>query len=166
MEANIDDTIKRIEVLFESITGSAPPEQEGAYSPIPPELDAGNYVEKQLERLLELVGAPEPVPTWLPPLSIAERGDELIIELDVPGMSQSDISVSVADRLLTVKGSKGGPLRGDRVLLSERGFGPFVRSMMLPATADATQISVSVKDGRAEIRIPSKASAPAENMPS
>jgi HSP20 family protein len=74
---------------------------------------------------------------FTPALDIAERDDEYLIRLDVPGVKEEDLNVEVRDNIMTIRGhreysyddSTGGLNR------MERSYGTFQRSVALPRGA-------------------------------
>jgi HSP20 family protein len=48
----------------------------------------------------------EPMKMSLPSLDICDTDKEIIAHLEVPGMSRDDLSLEVADGLLTIRGTK------------------------------------------------------------
>ncbi|HNW91568.1 MAG TPA: Hsp20/alpha crystallin family protein [bacterium] len=84
-----------------------------------------------------------------PPLDIAETENEILVRIELPGVQQSDIDVTVHDGVLTVKGEKkiskeDKNLQWHRV---ERDYGSFTRSLTLPNTINHESIKASHKDG-------------------
>jgi len=98
---------------------------------------------------------------WTPPVDIIERESELIIKIDLPEMSQSEIDIKVEDNILSIQGErrfiKENP--DDKYLQIERPYGTFKRSFTLPKTIDQENIKASYKDGVLRILLP-KRSAP------
>ena len=43
---------------------------------------------------------------WFPMVDIAETKDEVIVKAEVPGMTKADISMSLQDNVLTLRGEK------------------------------------------------------------
>ena len=70
---------------------------------------------------------------WSPPTDIVETEKEYIVEMEIPGMKEEDIKVSLNENFLTVKGKIGqenGPVINS--LLVERFTGSFERTFNLP----------------------------------
>jgi HSP20 family protein len=84
-----------------------------------------------------------------PPLDLADRGDSLVVELEVPGMEAKDINLSVTGDVLTVSGEKKREREETEqdYHLVERSYGKFSRSVRLPATVDPERVEASYKDG-------------------
>jgi HSP20 family protein len=66
-----------------------------------------NEMDRVFERFFEprwdeLEGAGE----WAPRVDIAETKDAVVVKAEIPGVEQKDISVSLQDQVLTIKGEK------------------------------------------------------------
>lgn len=86
-------------------------------------------------------------------------GDEKSYEiaLDVPGLSESDISIDVSGNILTIQGSKEErkeDTSGKQFYRVERSYGAFQRTLSLPDDADANDIQAALKDGVLTLQIP------------
>ncbi|MFZ5710694.1 MAG: Hsp20/alpha crystallin family protein [Pseudomonadota bacterium] len=87
---------------------------------------------------------------WIAPASEASSDDGgYRIALEIPGVAEGDIDVTVNEGIVTVKGEKKSEReeKGDTWYFSERQFGSFSRSFRLPADADAGQLKASLRDG-------------------
>lgn len=93
---------------------------------------------------------------WTPSLDIAEDKDSITIKADLPGVSQSDIDVSVSGDILTIKGERKQEheTKEKKVHRIERFYGSFVRSLTLPDYVDASKISANYKNGVLEVSVP------------
>lgn len=174
---NIDDTIREVERLYQSVTGNeVPPESETPFATIPPEVDPQRYVEAQVERLTQLLGsqpgmgvsptAPMATTTrlgataFVPPLSVLDGEKERVYRLDVPGVRRKDVEVSLMNGALVVRGMRAfEPEEGLRLRWRETHEGRFERVMPLPRGVDEDELRVSLKDGCLEIRVPLRAPA-------
>lgn len=94
---------------------------------------------------------------WLSPASDA-RADETAyhITMEVPGVEEKDIDVTIHDGVVTVKGEKSAEReeKGDTWFFSERQYGSFSRTFRLPADADGDKISADLKDGVLTLAVP------------
>ena len=82
------------------------------------------------------------------PVVVRDTGDELVLRADVPGMSESDISIDATAQAITIRGEKKVDVpEGYAVLRQERGALRFARTIALPKRVDLEQIRASVKDG-------------------
>jgi HSP20 family protein len=86
---------------------------------------------------------------WVPSLDLADRGDSLVAELEVPGMDPKEINISVTGDVLTISGEKKREReeKEHNYHLVERSYGKFSRSVRLPSTVDPDRVEASYKDG-------------------
>jgi HSP20 family protein len=89
-------------------------------------------------------------------MDLYETADEVVIEMDLPGMGLSEISVMTQDNLLVVEGVKRDAVEEAKVnyLCMERVFGPVRRVVQLPATIDPGTVRASYANGVLTIRAP------------
>jgi HSP20 family protein len=71
---------------------------------------------------------------WQPRVDICEKLREVIVEVELPGVPQSDILITVQSNRVEIKGTKKGapPSEDIRYLRLEREFGRFRRLVALP----------------------------------
>ena len=94
--------------------------------------------------------------SWSPACDIVEDKDNgtTTISIDVPGMSLSDISVTVDNKILTVTGERKKVIRSDNnYSKSEVVYGKFMRNFTLPSNLDCEGISAKYKDGVLSLEI-------------
>lgn len=161
----IEETIARIEQLYQSLTGRAVPRGEAAYAPIPAEKDPAEHVEKQLNQLLTLLGElggdvrPLPHTSWTPSMSVWESHTEIRLCLDLAGVPRENVQVVAQGKILTVSGSRPAPRSEDfRLHSSEAPIGPFRRTVYVPGGMRETEPRAEMKDGVLEIRIQKESS--------
>jgi HSP20 family protein len=100
-----------------------------------------------------------------PVVNVAETDKEFEITAELPGISEKDVDVTLADGVLTVKGEKREEKedKNKNYYLAERSYGSFQRSFRLPDNADQDKISAAVAKGVLTVTIAKKApSKPAE----
>ncbi|MDW3116844.1 Hsp20/alpha crystallin family protein [Roseovarius pacificus] len=105
------------------------------------------------------------VADWLSPASDASASDNAYhITLELPGVTESDIDVSVHDGVVTVKGEKTQEReeKGDTWFFSERQYGAFSRTFRLPADADGDRLEAHLKDGVLSLSVPKRTEATGE----
>ena len=97
---------------------------------------------------------------WSPAIDVFQRGNDLVIRADVPGMSKDDISVDVADDQLTIRGERRYDHEEERdgVFRSERSHGSFCRAVPLPQGAIADSAKATFNNGVLEIVVPAPSS--------
>ena len=95
---------------------------------------------------------------WMPPVTVSETKDELLLTAELPGMSEDDISIELENNVLTVGGEKtevreeGEEDRKYHVY--ERSFGAFTRSFTLPRTVDGSSIVATFDNGILTVKLP------------
>ena len=94
--------------------------------------------------------------TWAPPVDIIEKGDDLVIRAELPGLEKKEIDISVEDNRLVIQGERTREqgFDEDHAYRLERTFGSFVRSFMLPKTVDASKIAATYVNGVLEVTLP------------
>ncbi|MCM8831060.1 MAG: Hsp20/alpha crystallin family protein [Candidatus Omnitrophica bacterium] len=106
-------------------------------------------IENLPARLLKETG-------WRPFLDVSEDKDSLNIKVDLPGVKQQDIDVSINGNILTIKGErkKEQETKEKNYHRIERFYGSFSRSLTLPNYVDISKVKASYKDGVLEITFP------------
>jgi HSP20 family protein len=93
--------------------------------------------------------------TWLPPVDILEKGDDLLIRAELPGVKIEDLDVRVEDDVLHLQGQRQETeVEEGRSYRRERSYGAFARSFSLPTTVDAAKIRAQLRQGVLEIVLP------------
>jgi HSP20 family protein len=94
--------------------------------------------------------------TWLPPVEIFEKEDNLVVRAEMAGMNEKDIELHVENGVLTLSGEKKREkeIGKENVHRAERYYGSFIRTFALPTTVDTDKIRASYKDGVLEVVIP------------
>ncbi|MCP4433026.1 MAG: Hsp20 family protein [Gammaproteobacteria bacterium] len=91
-----------------------------------------------------------------PQIDVSADDNSYEIALDVPDMSESDISVEVKDDMLLIKGQKEDR-REDQdkhFYRVERSYGSFQRTLALPGDANADEIKADLEKGVLRLQIP------------
>jgi HSP20 family protein len=99
-----------------------------------------------------------------PSVDVAETADGYEIEAELPGMDEKDISVTLSDDVLTIRGEKKveHEERKKDYYLSERSYGAVQRSFRLPEHVDADKITAEFKKGVLRIALPKTKEAKAK----
>lgn len=97
---------------------------------------------------------------WLAPATEASGSENAYsITMELPGVSEADIDLTVEDGVVTVRGEKKSQedREGDTWFFSERQYGAFRRSFRVPADADSDAVAAHMKDGVLTVTVPKKA---------
>jgi HSP20 family protein len=101
-------------------------------------------------RMSHLLRAPE--------ADVVERENEIRVMIEIPGMKADDIEIDLENNVLTVNGEKREErTEGDERNtwhLSERRYGKFSRSFLLPRDVEPDGIQARFEDGVLNITIP------------
>ncbi len=155
----VDETIGTIENFYRTLTGRTPPPLDRPYAPIPAEKDPGQHVEEQLNRLLKLLGTTpwdgRTAGTWMPAMSVWENDEEILLCLDLPGVTREDVKVTTRGNVITVAGVRRAPREREdyRLFMSEERPGEFRRRLFVPGGLSAGEPRAELKDGVLEIAI-------------
>jgi HSP20 family protein len=92
---------------------------------------------------------PEEVKGWSPPIDVFEKGDNFEVKVELPGMKQEAVDVSVSDDTLTIKGERRpeSSVKEEDYYRSEIAYGNFYRSIALPSSVDTRNIEAVYDDG-------------------
>ena len=95
---------------------------------------------------------------WSPSVDILERGDEVVLKVDLPGVSQNEIDIRVEEGTLTIQGERKFVKESseENYVQIERPYGTFRRTFSIPRTIDQESIKASYKDGVLRIILPRK----------
>ncbi len=99
---------------------------------------------------------------FAPATDIVESDTHYILRADLPGVTETDISVELDGNVLSISGSRQAHREQstDGYRRYERSSGSFRRSVRLPAGVDASAIAASFDRGVLEVTVP-KPQAPA-----
>ena len=87
------------------------------------------------------------------PCTIWEDEDQFTIELDLPGLTEKDVAVTLEGKHLTIKGERK-LTESANYTRRERGFGSFERVFHLPDDVDVTKIEAKAHNGVLTLRLP------------
>jgi len=92
-----------------------------------------------------------------PETDVVENERDIRVMVEMPGLRQEDIEVDVENNLLTIRGEKREEREeGEegKYHLSERRYGTFSRSFVLPRDVEPDDISASFENGVLNVHIP------------
>ena len=104
---------------------------------------------------------------WAPSMDVSETKESLVCKLEVPGMEQKDIQISLQENLLTIKGEKRQEKeeKEEHYHRIERSYGSFTRSLRLPVAVDASKVTATVKNGVLTVVLPKTPAAKGTTIP-
>jgi HSP20 family protein len=94
--------------------------------------------------------------TFLPPADVTVSDGDLVLTLDLPGLTADDVAIELVDGFLTVRGERKRPqlAEGTSWVHSERAFGSFERRIAVPKGVDADAIMASMDNGVLSLIVP------------
>jgi HSP20 family protein len=117
---------------------------------------------RRMDRLFEGFdarwGAGEAYGAGWPRAELRDAGAELVLEAEVPGLSDKDITLTVTQDTLGLAGErKADAPEGYAVHRRERGQQRFSRSFALPTKVDVERVAATVKNGVLTVTLPKAA---------
>lgn len=94
---------------------------------------------------------------WLPAVDMHETKDDLVLKVELPGVREKDVAVSITGDLLTIRGERRwnrDEAKEHKFLHVERVYGQFERLVQLPMAVQADKVRASCRDGVLEITLP------------
>lgn len=97
----------------------------------------------------------------LPQLDVKENDKAIMIEAELPGMSEKDVELTLRDGILSISGEKKFEKREDKdnYHVMERRYGSFRRTLRLPDTIDEGKVAAKFDKGVLTVTVPKKAEA-------
>lgn len=120
-------------------------------------LKVSQEMEKFFEHMIDRPwGICREIRGWQPSIDFYETEDSFILEVDLPGVKQEDVTMKIEDEYLVLRGSRSvepGLLTGQFHTM-ERSSGYFVRRIKLPQPVDNDMISGEYQHGVLRARLP------------
>ncbi len=95
-------------------------------------------------------------------LDIAQSDYDYIVHLEVPGFSAKELEIGVEPHRLTVSGTREASQEraSKKTIYKEHCVNQIFRTVDLPAEADSSKVTATLKDGVLELSMPKTAPAP------
>ena len=119
-------------------------------------------LQRELDRIFRgAFGFDWRVPTPAPrDLEVARDANGITIRAELPGIEPSKVSVTVENRVLTIRGERNAEQRSGGVYrLRERSTGNIAHSLQLSDELDPEAITAEYRDGVLSVRVPRRAAA-------
>ena len=90
-------------------------------------------------------------------MDVEERGDDIIVTGDMPGVEKGDIRINVTDdNVLEMSAEKKTEVKKEEqgYIRHERSYSGYYRAIRLPVPVDKTKAKASYNNGVPEISIP------------
>ncbi|WP_295315845.1 Hsp20/alpha crystallin family protein [Roseobacter sp.] len=99
-----------------------------------------------------------------PSTDVTETEKSVDVSIELPGMTEKDIDISLTSDSMTIRGEKKIEHKDERkgVYMSERSYGSFYRTVPLPAGVDTDKAEATFKNGVLTVSLPKTAEAQAK----
>lgn len=118
-------------------------------------------LRREMENLWNRFLGETPIPRimsqeWLPSVDISETANQLVITVELPGLEPKDVSVSISENMLTIKGEKKKEKedQDEHYHYLERYYGSFQRSFKIPVNIRGDEIKASFDKGVLTVTLP------------
>ncbi|MCP3873461.1 MAG: Hsp20/alpha crystallin family protein [Desulfobacteraceae bacterium] len=92
--------------------------------------------------------------SWYPAVDVLNEKNNVILNVELPGMKKEDISINIEDRVLTIKGErKFENEEKDTYYRKERSYGNFQRSFTLSDEVMTDEVLADYTDGVLKITL-------------
>lgn len=100
--------------------------------------------------------SPGVAPAWRPPVEVYETESELVVLVELGGISDAGVEVSVEDQVLAIRGERSpiGCEERRRIHAMGIAYGPFAADIFIPFAIDLEAISAEYDVGILTIRLP------------
>ena len=103
--------------------------------------------------------------TFSPAIDVRASDTDVALVCDVPGVKQEDLEITLANRILTIKGTRRFDGKETEQVMLGRAYGSFTRSYTLPDSLDEEKLAAELVDGVLTVRIPKLPKAQPRKIP-
>ena len=102
----------------------------------------------------------------MPVTDVTETDKEIEITAELPGLEEKDVTISLADNLLTIRGEKKAEKeqKDKNYRVVERSYGAFERTLELPDGVNPESIKATIAKGVLTVTVPKPAPAQAKTI--
>lgn len=113
-------------------------------------------LRNEFDRMFERAFRRMPGGPWEPTVDFFERGNQLVLRAELPGVDPKDVDVTVSEDAITLRGELRHEERVDRdgYYHNERRYGSFYRQIALPAEVRPEQAKAEFRNGVLAVTIP------------
>jgi len=98
---------------------------------------------------------------FAPTFEVKETKEGFVFTADLPGVTEKDLQVQFSDNRLSISGKRESEKaeHNETYYASERSYGSFTRSFVLPEGIDADKAHAQLKNGVLSIQVPKRPEA-------
>ena len=99
--------------------------------------------------------------TFVPAVDVYEDEQNLVLKLEIPGVNEEDLNVSLENNTLTIQGERKFEKeeKEENFHRIERRYGSFLRTFRLPNTVDTEKVEASYDKGILKVMLAKRAEA-------
>ena len=96
-----------------------------------------------------------------PSLDVKETDQEIVVEAELPGLEEKDVSLMMQNGVLTIQGEKRLEFDEEKenYHVMERRYGSFQRSLRVPDTVDEGKVEARFENGVLKVTLPKRPEA-------
>jgi HSP20 family protein len=120
-----------------------------------------NLLQNQMNRLFDEAlqgrsGDATGTTSWIPAADIYEAENELVVNIDLPGIDPKTVDIRVENNVLTIRGEREmrKEQKGENIHRVERAHGAFARAFALTTSVDSDKIGAVYNAGVLSITLP------------
>ena len=104
--------------------------------------------------------------SWMPRCDVTETEKDVVVHAELPGIQKENINIELKDNILTISGERKHEKKeeNEKWHRTERSFGSFVRSMMVPDGVTQEQIKAKFDNGVLEVTFPKPSTEPKQEV--
>ncbi len=91
---------------------------------------------------------------FTPPVDIYETEKELVVVLDMPGLTGDDVEIDLTDGVLSILGKLPAQEQSGELVLEEYKTGNYFRNFKTPELIDVENIKATMSDGVLTLNLP------------
>ncbi|MGA8943584.1 MAG: Hsp20/alpha crystallin family protein [Thermoactinomyces sp.] len=112
-------------------------------------------INRAFERFFDNPVWEKPVPL-MPAINMRDDGNQYTIEAEMPGLEDRNIDIEIHGNQLVIKGEHElqEEKRAEKMVISERKYGSFHRSITIPQDANLDKIEANYENGVLMIAVP------------
>jgi HSP20 family protein len=143
-----------------------PPRRRGWDMDVPERADPFRRMSEHMERMFEDLIGVSSMPRMLrggselgmqmPTVDVSETKDHLEVDVDLPGLQERDIDITLSNGVLTISGERKEERedKGRNYYRTERVHGAFSRRIMLPYNVDEDKVEARFDRGVLHVILP------------
>jgi HSP20 family protein len=118
----------------------------------------------RLDEMRAMAASPS---AWIPPVDVCEMDGAILVRVELPGVSRTNVRLTMLDNMLKIEGRKDREApsqfpdaeRPIRFICLERSYGNFAFSVALNWPIEVEKISAKLVDGILQVRLPKSPTA-------